>query len=172
MSVPTISIPTHNLIKLGLRTSHTIHYQLTPDELIADTLRMGEGVLSNSGALVINTGEFTGRTPKDKFIIKDDITSGTVNWNDFNIPLSENYFDVIFSKVTEYLNKRSAIWVRDAYACADERFRLNIRVINEKPWNNLFAHNMFIRPTEEELEDCEPDWHIISAPALRLNSQE
>lgn len=172
MSVPTISIPTHNLVRLGLRTSHTIHYQLSPDELIADTLRTGEGVLSNTGALVINTGEFTGRSPKDKFIIKDEITADTVNWNDFNIPLAENYFDIVFNKVTDYLNKRPELWVRDAYACADDRYRLSIRVINEKPQNNLFAYNMFIRPTDEEIDNFEPDWHILSAPGLRLNPQE
>ena len=172
MSVPTISIPTHNLVKLGLRTSHTIHYQLNPDELIADALRTGDGILSNTGALVINTGEFTGRSPKDKFIVKDEVTSNTVNWNEFNLPLAENYFDVIFNKVTEYLNKRPEIWVRDAYACADERYRLNIRVINEKPQNNLFAYNMFIRPDEDELDTFEPEWHILSAPGLRLNPNE
>src|SRR5215204_5778975 len=172
MSVPTISIPTHNLVRLGLRTSHTIHYQLSSDELIADTLRTGEGVLNNTGALVINTGEFTGRSPKDKFIVKDAITADTLNWNDFNIPLAENYFDVVFKNVTDYLNKRPEIWVRDAYACADERFRLNLRVINEKPQNNLFAYNMFIRPGEDEVDNFEPEWHILSAPGLRLNPQE
>jgi phosphoenolpyruvate carboxykinase (ATP) len=104
--------------------------------------------------------------------VKDEITADTVNWNEFNIPLAENYFDIIFRKITDYLNKKPEIWVRDAYACADQRFRLNIRVINEKPWNNLFAHNMFVRPAEEELENFEPDWHILSAPGLRLNPQE
>lgn len=172
MSVPTISIPTQKLVKLGLRTSHTIHYQLTPDELVADTLRIGEGVLSNTGALVIQTGEFTGRSPKDKFIVKDEITTGTVNWNEFNISIDENAFDTVFRKITDHLNKRPEIWVRDAFACADDRFRLNIRVINEKPWNNLFSYNMFLRPTEEELESFEPDWHILSAPGLRLDPTE
>lgn len=172
MSVPTISLPTYNLVKLGLRSSHTIHYQLPPDELIADTLRIGEGILSNTGALVINTGEFTGRSPKDKFIVKDEITTDTVNWNEFNIPLPESYFHNIFNKITDYLNKRPEIWIRDAYACADKRYRLNIRLINEKPWNNLFAYNMFIRPSEEELDSFEPEWHVLSAPGLRLNPQE
>ena len=172
MSLPTISLPTQNLVKLGLRTSHTIHYQLTPDELIADTLRIGEGLLSNSGALVIRTGEFTGRSPKDKFIITDDMTAKTVDWNEFNIPLDEKYFDVIFERITEYINKRPEIWIRDAFACADERFRLNIRVISEKPWSDLFSYNMFIRPTDDELDTFDPEWHILVAPGLRLNAQE
>jgi phosphoenolpyruvate carboxykinase (ATP) len=172
MSVPTISIPTHKLVKLGLRTSHTIHYQLPPDELIADTLRLGEGILSNTGALVIKTGEFTGRSPKDRFIVKDEITTDTVNWNEFNLPLSENHFDIIFRKITDHLNRRPEIWIRDVYASADKRYRLNIRMINDQPWNNLFAYNMFIRPTEDELESFEPDWHVLTAPGLRLNAQE
>ena len=172
MSVPTVSIPTHNLVKLGLRTSHTIHYQLNPDELIADALRTGEGILSDTGALVINTGEFTGRSPKDKFIVTDEVTTDTVNWNEFNLPLAEKYFDIIFNKITDYLNKRPEIWVRDAYACADERYRLSIRVINEKPQNNLFAYNMFIRPDEDELDTFEPEWQVLSAPGLRLNPNE
>lgn len=172
MSVPTISISTDNLVNLGLRSSHTIHYQLTPEELVADALRMGEGVLSNTGALVIQTGEFTGRSPKDKFLVRDEITADTIDWNEFNIPLDEKYFDIIFKKVTEHLNKRPEIWVRDAYACADEQYRLSIRVINEKPSINLFVHNMFIRPTEEELDNFEPNWHVLSAPSLHLNPQE
>lgn len=172
MSVPTISIPTLNLVNLGLRTSHTIHYQLAPDELIPDSLRRGEAVLNNTGALVINTGAFTGRSPKDKFIIRDEVTTNSVNWNDFNIPLAENYFDIILRKFTGYFNELPEIWVRDAFACADERFRLNIRVLNDKPQNNLFAYNMFIRPEEEDLENFEPDWHILSAPALKLDPTE
>ena len=172
MSVPTISIPTLNLVNLGLRTSNTIHYQLSPDELIADTLRKGEGVLNNTGALVINTGSFTGRSPKDKFIVRDEITRGTVNWNDFNLPLSEDYFHIILKKFTDYFNQLPEMWVRDAYACADERFRLNIRVLNDKPQNNLFVYNMFIRPDEDDLDNFEPDWHILSAPGLKLNAAE
>lgn len=172
MSLRTVSIPIQQLVNLGLRRSHAIHYQLSSDELVADTLRIREGILNDTGALVIQTGEFTGRSPKDRFIIKDEVTADTVNWNEFNLPLEENYFDIIFRRITDYLNKRPEIWVRDVYACADERFRLNIRVINEKPQNNLFAYNMFIRPDEETLDNFEPEWHILSAPGLRLNPIE
>src|SRR5215216_1280879 len=111
MSIPTISIPAKDLLKLGLQTE-SIHYQLTPEELVQDTLRIGEGSLNDTGALVINTGEFTGRSPKDKFTVKDEITRDTVDWNDFNIPIEEKYFDVIFKKVTQYLNELPEIWVR------------------------------------------------------------
>lgn len=162
-------MPVKNLINLGLRHTDSIHYQLSPEELVQDTLRIGEGVLNDSGALVIRTGEFTGRSPKDKFTVKDEITRDTVHWNEFNIPLEPAQFDIIHRQVMDYLDQLPEIWVRDCYACADPRYRLNIRVVNEKPWNNLFAYNMFLRPTEEELENFKPDWHVISAPGLRLD---
>lgn len=169
MSVPTFTIPAEKLTQLGLRFSDNIHYQLTPEELVQDTLRLGEGELNDTGALVIKTGKFTGRSPKDKFIVKDELTAKTVDWNDFNIPLEPLYFDRIFDSIMAYMNRLPEMWVRDCYACADPRYRLNIRVVNEKPWINLFAHNMFLRPEEEELETFRPDWHIISAPGLKLD---
>lgn len=172
MSVPTISIPVNKLLKLGLTATNNIHYQSTPEELIQDTLRIGEGELNDTGALVIRTGEFTGRSPKDKFTVIDETTRDTVDWNDFNIAIEEKYFDVIFKKITAYLNEAPEIWIRDSYACADPRYRTNIRVISEKPWTNLFAYNMFLRPNEEELDNFKPEWQILSAPGLKLNPKE
>ena len=169
MSIPTVTMPSQNLLKIGLKNTDSIHYQLTPDELVQDTLRMGEGVLNDTGALVIRTGEFTGRSPKDKFTVRDETTLDSVHWNEFNLPIEPRYFDIIYKQMVEYLDKLPELWVRDCYACADPRYRLNIRVVNEKPWNNLFAYNMFLRPTEEELENFKPDWHVISAPGLRLD---
>lgn len=164
MSVPTLlSLPKNALINLGLKGAENIHYQLSPEELTEQSLERGEGVLNDTGALVIKTGEFTGRSPKDKFIVKDDITAETVHWNDFNLPIAPEYFDQLYSKMMDHLENKE-LWVRDCYACADPENRLNIRVINENPWSNLFAHNMFLRPKEEELENFKPDWHIIQAP--------
>src|SRR3712207_2611031 len=172
MSVPTMSIPAKKVARLGLHQIESIHYQSTPDELVQDTLRLGEGVLTDSGALAIRTGEFTGRSPKDKFTVKDEITESTVFWNEFNIPIEEKYFHVIHKKIMEYLSNREEIWVRDSYACADPRYRLNIRVVTEKPWTNLFAYNMFLRPEEEELDSFTPEWQVLSAPGLRLDPAE
>jgi phosphoenolpyruvate carboxykinase (ATP) len=139
MSIPTIVFPTHKLIKLGLRLVDAIHYQLTPEELVNDTLRLHQGELSDTEALVIKTGKFTGRSPKDRFILKDEITATTINWNDINQPIEEKYFDIIFKKVADYLNKLPELWIRDCYACADENYRINFRVITENPSINLFA---------------------------------
>ena len=166
MSVPTmIAVPKNELLNLGLSSTENIHYQLTPEELTRQAVERNEGALNNTGALLINTGEFTGRSPKDKFIVKDGITENSVHWNEFNQPVDVKYFDALYAKMLAHLADKE-IWLRDCYACADPAYRLNIRVINENPWSNLFAYNMFLRPKEKELENFKPDWHIIQAPTF------
>ena len=147
----------------GLITSQNIYYQLPPEELINQSLEKGEGVLSDNGALVINTGEFTGRSPKDRFIVKDAETATAINWNEFNQPIHTEYYDILYDKVLKYLSKKD-LWIRDCYVCAKKEFRLTVRVINENPCCNLFACNMFLRPQEDELKTLQIDWHLIQAP--------
>lgn len=169
MSITTMTeAPIGALEKIGLHSTQPVHYQLTPSELSAQAIQRKEAVLNDTGALLINTGEFTGRSPKDKFTVKDELTADTVHWNDFNIPLEPKYFDQMHEKLVNYLNSKE-IWVRDCYACADPSYRLNIRVINENPWSNLFAYNMFLRPTEDELDNFKADWHIIQAPGFKAD---
>ncbi len=169
MSIPTIKFKESKFLALGLTGENGIHYQLSPEALTEQTLLKKQGELSNTGALCICTGEFTGRSPKDKFIVKDAITSDTVDWNNFNIPIEEKYFLQLRKKVLDYLGAKEEIWVRDAYACADQNYRLNIRVVNEHPWSNLFVYNMFLRPEEKDLESFKPEWHIIQAPGFRAD---
>ncbi|MEO7209814.1 MAG: phosphoenolpyruvate carboxykinase (ATP), partial [Chitinophagaceae bacterium] len=140
-----------------------VHYQLSPQKLINQAVEKGEGVLSDMGALVIDTGEFTGRSPKDRFIVKDEITAATVDWNGFNQPISKHYYDGLLEKVMEYMKERK-LWVRDCYVCAQPRYRLNVRVVNENPCCNLFAYNMFLRPRAAELAALPIDWHLIQLP--------
>lgn len=164
MSIPTLFIlPKNLLFNLGLKSAENIYYQLSPEELISQSVEKGEGVLSDTGALVIDTGEFTGRSPKDKFIVKDTLTVSTVDWNEFNIPIEEKYFDRLYNKMIGFLSNKK-LWIRDCYACAHPDYRLNIRVINENPCCNLFAYNMFLRPKENELNDIEIDWHLLQVP--------
>lgn len=165
-----LAISTASLQSIGIHPNQPIHYQLTPETLAEQTVARGEGRLSDTGALVIQTGEFTGRSPKDKFIVKDAITENTVHWNEFNQPIDEKYFDILHEKITAYLNTKT-LWVRDGYVCADPTYRLNVRVVNENPWSNLFAYNMFLRPTEDELDQFQADWHIIQAPGFRANPE-
>jgi phosphoenolpyruvate carboxykinase (ATP) len=166
--IHTIEVPLSSLHELGLKTSKPIHYQLKPSELTTQALQRKEGVLNDTGALLINTGEFTGRSPKDKFIVKDEITENSVHWNEFNLPIDQSIFDSMYQKLTAYLSEKE-IWVRDCYACADSKYRVNVRVINENPWSNLFAYNMFLRPSENELENFLPEWQIIQAPGFKAD---
>jgi len=142
-----------------------INYQLSPEELHNITIDKEMGKEASSGALAVNTGEFTGRSPKDRFIVKDDITSDKIWWGDINIPFDSGKFDALYDKVIAYLNDKE-LFVRDSYACADPEYKMNIRVINEYPWSNMFAYNMFLRPTEAELEGFDPEWTVVNAPGF------
>jgi len=170
MSVPVIAAPADRLANLGLYIADKLHYQLPPAELVRQSLRRREGQLNDAGALVIQTGTFTGRSPKDRYIVKDETTADSVHWNDFNQPMEEHHFDVFFSSIRDWLNQLPEVWVRDCYVCADPRYRLNVRVVTETPSSNLFAHNMFLRPKEEELDNFIPDWQILFAPGLQLDA--
>lgn len=160
--------PKADLTTLGLKNV-TAYWNSPVPELVERTLAMGEGVLSDTGALVIKTGEFTGRSPKDKFIVKDDITTNTVDWNNFNLPFDSQKFDALFDKVVAYLGGKE-VYVKDAYVCADETYRLTLRVIAEKPWSAMFAGNMFMRPSEAEILSANPEWTIVCAPEFKADA--
>lgn len=170
MSVSAIALPSGDLANWGLSLHQRIHHQLSPEELEAYSIVRGEGILTDSGALAIRTGEFTGRSPNDRFIVRDELTDQVINWNDgFNHPMEPRYFDLIFREIIRYFNELPELWIRDAYACADEAFRLNIRVINEKASANHFVYNMFLRPDREDRIGFLPDWHVLCAPGLQLD---
>ncbi|MDC3365935.1 phosphoenolpyruvate carboxykinase (ATP) [Flavobacteriaceae bacterium] len=157
-----------SLNSLGINSS-TIHYQLSSNELHSITLKKNQGKESSLGAIAINTGEFTGRSPMDRFIVKDTITKDEIWWGDINIPFGSDNFDKLYDKVVSYLSEKE-IFVRDSYACADSNYKLNIRVVNEYPWSNMFAYNMFLRPTTKELVDFLPEWTVINAPGFMADA--
>ncbi|WP_396591482.1 phosphoenolpyruvate carboxykinase (ATP) [Allomuricauda sp. R78024] len=148
---------------------NNVHYQLSSEELHDLTIDKDMGKEASSGALSIHTGEFTGRSPMDRFIVKDAITEGKVWWGNINIPFDSEKFDKLYDKVITYLNEKE-LFVRDCYACAEDAYKLNIRVINEYSWSNMFAYNMFLRPTEEELEAFDPEWTVINAPGFMADA--
>lgn len=151
---------------LGILNTANQYWNLSSAELVEETIKRNQGVLSDTGALAIDTGEFTGRSPNDRFIVKDDITADAVDWNSkFNLAVSPEVFEGLYKKVTAYLAGKD-VFVRDSYACADDAFRLNVRVVTEYPWANLFASNMFLRPTAAELATIQPDWTVIQTPGF------
>jgi len=155
-----------SLSAIGIGNSKNVYWNLSPAELIEKTILNGQGTLTDTGALAIDTGQFTGRSPKDKFVVKDAGTENTVWWGDVNQAFSPAHFDALYNRVADYLSQCNDLYVRDVYACADQAYRLNIRVVTELPWSNLFAHNLFLRPERSELEQFQAEWHILNAPGF------
>lgn len=158
----------HGLEKVGISSAKEVHWNLTPAELVEEALANKEGILTDTGALMCDTGEFTGRSPKDRFVVKDSKTEDTVWWGDINIAFPEDKFDALLQKVTNFLADKK-LYVRDAYAGAMAEHRLDLRVINTQAWQNLFCYNMFLRPDRESLESFDPTFTIICAPEFKAD---
>lgn len=152
-------------------SEHNLHINLSPAELVEHALKRNEGNLTSTGALMADTGEFTGRSPKDRFIVQDQLTKDAVWWGDINIPFEEHKFDLLFEKM-KLAMKGKELFVRDCYAGASSKHRLSIRVVNTLSWHNLFCHNMFIRPSKDELESFEQDFTIICDPTFKADPKK
>ncbi|MGK0365447.1 MAG: phosphoenolpyruvate carboxykinase (ATP) [Saprospiraceae bacterium] len=148
------------------------HHNLASAALVEHSISKGQAKLSSSGALVVNTGKFTGRSPKDRFIVKDDITTGTVDWGDINQPIDAKSYKKLYDKVIEYAENQDEIYVRDASACANPNYRLNVRFYTEFPWQSMFVHNMFLRLSKNELGTFTPDWRVYSFPTVKADPKE
>ncbi len=162
---------TQQIIEKITGAAGKVHNNLTPAELVEHIIKRNEGKLTDTGAIAGDTGEFTGRSPKDKFTVKDSITENTVHWGDINIPLSPDHFDKLYQKMLAYVNGKE-LYSRDAIACADPQYAINIKVITEKPFHNLFANNLFIRPNAEQQASMKHDWVIFNVPSFRANGPE
>lgn len=172
----TIGTPSGDLRESGIVTNARVHWNLDNLSLIDLAVERGEGFLSNHGALITETGDRTGRSPNDKFIVEDPSTNQDVNWGDVNISTDKVVFERLKAQVIDYLSKRDDLFVQDLYCGAEETEALPIRVINQNAWHNAFARNMFIRPTTEQLESHVPQFTVYHAPHLEaddanLNSQ-
>ena len=154
-----------------VETSGKVHINLPPAELIEMALIKKEGKLTSSGSLSVATGKFTGRSPKDRYLVMDDLTRNTVSWGEINLPFDKEKFGLLLQKMRVHLADKE-LFIRDAYAGADPNHRLNLKVINTQAWQNLFCHNMFLRPTEDELRNFSDDFTIICAPEFEAIPEE
>jgi phosphoenolpyruvate carboxykinase (ATP) len=152
----------HSIDLDKLLAGRAVHRNLTASVLVEHSLRRGEGRLASNGALVAETGSRTGRSPKDKFIVKDAITADKVHWGN-NQAMEPEKFEALYERVIDHL-KDKELFVQDLYAGADPAYRLPIRVINEYAWHNLFVRQLFIRPTKGELATHKPEFTVIAAP--------
>ena len=155
----------HELVNQIISKAGAAHIQLNADQLIEKALINKEGTITDNGAFAADTGEFTGRSPKDKFVVYDDTTKDSVWWGDVNNKFEPAKFDSLLAKVITHLENRE-VFVRQSYACADPDYRLNIEVVTETAYQNIFANNLFLRPTAAELETQHPEWLIIAAPTF------
>ncbi|HEY7694457.1 MAG TPA: phosphoenolpyruvate carboxykinase (ATP) [Gaiellaceae bacterium] len=155
----------------GLNPEGRVYRQPTAALLYTHALAGGEGALAEGGPLCVDTGRFTGRSPKDKFVVREPGSESRIWWGTVNQPLSEELFDGLREKVVAYLDAQD-LYVVDAYAGADPAHRISVRVITDRPYHALFAKTMFIDPTEEELETFEPEALVLHAPAVEADPAE
>lgn len=144
---------------------------LDTETLVKHSLEQGEGDLSDTGALIIKTGRYTGRSPKDRFIVKDGITADKVDWGDVNFPFKSEDFDVLEQDMLAYAESKK-LYLKDAKAVADNQYTLHVRLLAEKPWSAHFVNNMFLRLTEQELSTFKADWHILCLPGFKANPEK
>ncbi len=151
----------------GIKNVKVAHWNLSPEALVEEALRRREGKLAQGGALMVDTGIYTGRSPQDRFVVEDETSKDTVDWGNINKPISPENFEKLYQKVLSYYQGKGEVFVRDVYAGADETYRLNCRFVNVRAYHNLFIHNMFLAPTEEDRKNFKPDFVVLQCPELK-----
>ncbi len=156
----------HGLESLGLTAKGAVHWNLPEAQLVEHAIRRDEACLAADGPLVATTGEHTGRSPNDKFVVRKGDSAADIWWGKVNVPIEQTAFNALRDRVCEHLGARD-LFVFDGYAGADPRYRLGVRVVNENAWQNLFARNMFVRETDlSKLTDFEPGFTVLNAPSF------
>jgi phosphoenolpyruvate carboxykinase (ATP) len=162
-----IQLDNKDLVKyLGITNPAAVYRNLPVSKLVEKAILKGEGKLTNTGALAVTTGKYTGRSPEDRFIVDEPSVHNDINWGKINVAIDPSKFDNLYGKLTAYLQNRE-IFMFDGFAGADMDYRLPIRVINEYASQNLFIHQLLRRPSEEELDNFEPGFTIICAPGFK-----
>jgi phosphoenolpyruvate carboxykinase (ATP) len=161
----------HGLEACGLYHVRTAFWNLGAAHLVEHALRRGEGSLAANGALTVRTGQFTGRSPKDKFVVRDAITESAVRWGPVNQPISEGHFQRIFSRLQSFLQGRD-VYVQDCFVGADAEYGIPIRVVTQLAWHSLFGRQLFIRPEPGQTENHQPQFTIIFAPEFKTNGPD
>jgi len=160
----------HGLDIHGIRDINVAHWNLGDEALYEEAVRRHEGLLSRGGAFVVRTGEHTGRAPRDKFIVEEPSSKDDIWWGSVNRPIDQERFNGLRTRLLDYLRNRD-LFVQDCYAGADPGYRLEVRVITESAWHNLFARNMFLQPPAKALAGFEPEFTIIQAPGFHAEPE-
>ena len=159
---------TLGLDQIGLNNVSKIHRNLNVDNLINEILKNNEGVISSTGAPIVDTGKFTGRSPKDKYIVNEPSSNSQIWWGQVNQKIDEKVFDELFSKIVDYYNSDpNDTYMFDGYAGFDPKYSINVRILAKRAWQAHFVHNMFIRPESNDLDNFSPDFTIINASDVK-----
>ncbi|MFQ5969596.1 MAG: phosphoenolpyruvate carboxykinase (ATP) [Nitrososphaerales archaeon] len=160
------------LEEIGIKTD-MVHRNLSVPSLIEAAVRRNEGTLSSTGALSVVTSKFTGRSPGDRYIVDDDVTHDTVNWGEVNRPISEENFEKIFHKMTRYISSvGKELFVFDGFVGAYPKARISLRIVTDHAWQNLFAQQLFIRPTSDKLQSFSPELTLIAINEFKVDPKK
>ncbi|MBU0555461.1 MAG: phosphoenolpyruvate carboxykinase [Alphaproteobacteria bacterium] len=153
----------------GISTSADVKWNLLTAPLVEEAVRNGEGLLAKDGPLVVETGKHTGRSAKDKFIVRDGTTEDSVAWGDVNVPMTPEHFAALKADFFAALGEKKQLYVADLYGGSQPEHRVNVRVINEFAWHNLFIRTLLVRPERSELAGFQPEYTIIDLPSFRAD---
>jgi phosphoenolpyruvate carboxykinase (ATP) len=160
-------IPAHQLEAQGIVTGATIHWNLTTAPLVEQAIARGEGKLTKDGALLVDTGKFTGRSVKDKYVVRDATTEDTINWGAINQPMTTEHWANLKADFLDALKGQDELYVADLYGGSQPEYRVNVRVINQLAWHNLFVRTLLVRPASSELAGYIPEYTIINLPSFK-----
>ena len=162
-------IPAHKLDAQGIETNAKLHWNLTTAPLVETAIERGEGKLTKDGALLVDTGKFTGRSVKDKFVVRDATTEDTINWGAINQPMSGDHWANLKEDFLSSLKTQEELFVADLYGGSQPEYRVNVRVITQLAWHNLFVRTLLVRPDTDELSGFVPEYTIINLPSFKAD---
>jgi phosphoenolpyruvate carboxykinase (ATP) len=165
----TDRVPHRGLDAQGIATSAKIFWNLGTAPLVEHALKAGEGRLTKDGALLVDTGKFTGRSVKDKFVVRDATTEGTINWGAINQPMTPEHWANLKADFLAALEDQEELFVADLFGGSQPEYRVNVRVINQMAWHNLFVRTLLVRPKAEELAGFTPEYTIINLPSFKAD---
>ena len=154
----------------GMYNLGKIHRNLPPSKLVEISLARGEGFLASNGALCVYTGKYTGRSPNDKFVLDKPSIHDNINWGAVNVPFSEDKYEKLYNRMMGYLQKKD-LFVFDGFVGAEKKYRIPVRIITELAWHSLFATQLFVRPTPEELAVHKPEFTVINAAGFEADPE-
>jgi len=163
--------PAHRLDAQGIETGAKIHWNLTTAPLVEQAISRGEGQLTKDGALLVDTGKFTGRSVKDKFVVRDATTEAAINWGKINQEMSGEHWANLKADFMAALKSQEELFVADLYGGSQPEYRVNVRVITQLAWHNLFVRTLLVRPKADELAGFEPEYTIVNLPSFKASPE-